>query len=708
MTTHVQERSTVDITGRRASHATPWDAAWHLRAEVSRIVRALSECNERPPARGEGSPLQSDAALSADEIEHRAESAAVAGAFLPLQHARRVFALDAREYDALVLAVAVEVDAGITRLVAGLVGDGAAPRPTLGLALAVARVRVDDLTIAARFADGACVRDGLFDLIGDGPLATRQLQVAPTMLRRLVGAAPAMQPGDADTVVQLPSPAALARLVLTDDVRDAVLAWGNLIRPQRTGASPALLIASEPGGGRSALARAGASAAARTLVTRPVDATRPDASARALRREARWHGAIACADVVVPRDAAVDWPHLWRALADMPHGLVVTLQRSHIRGAVAAAPADTVVVRLTELAAAERAALWRVTLPPLANLSDDDVERLASRYRFTPARIERAVRSATASAKRRAPDARHVTLGDITAACDDQTSGALAPLAREVPLPFTREDLIVPAEIGTELDLAAAWLAHRHTVMDTWGFGRRVALGRGLTALFAGRPGTGKTMAAQVLARHLGTPLLRVDLAALMSKYIGETEKHLATVFDEAHASGAVLFFDEADALFGKRTEVKDAHDRYANVEIGYLLQRMEEYEGATVLATNRLRDLDEAFIRRLHFVVQFPIPSAADRLRIWKGMVATLPDADRDRLDLDSISDAVELSGGEIRNAALAAAFLAASEKCRVGTAHVARGVLRELKKNGRVPSAREGQLLASLSTAARAESQH
>jgi SpoVK/Ycf46/Vps4 family AAA+-type ATPase len=192
-------------------------------------------------------------------------------------------------------------------------------------------------------------------------------------------------------------------------------------------------------------------------------------------------------------------------------------------------------------------------------------------------------------------------------------------------------------------------------------------------------------MAAQVLARGLGLDLYRIDLSRVMSKYIGETEKNLARLFDEAEASGAILFFDEADAIFGKRTEVRDAHDRYANVEIGYLLQRMEEHEGVTILATNRMRDMDEAFIRRFHFIVNFPAPSEPDRLRIWQGMFPA--GADRDEgVDLRLLAHHFEITGGEIRNVVLAAAFLAAADGSPIKMLHLRRSLQRELAKNGRV----------------------
>jgi SpoVK/Ycf46/Vps4 family AAA+-type ATPase len=265
----------------------------------------------------------------------------------------------------------------------------------------------------------------------------------------------------------------------------------------------------------------------------------------------------------------------------------------------------------------------------------------------------------------------------------------MGPLAQKLPLPFIWNDLIVPAPIRSELELARTWVRQQRKVLDTWGFARRVSMGRGLSMLLSGLPGTGKTMAAQVLARDLGLDLYRVDLSRTVSKYIGETEKNLSCLFDEAQASGAALFFDEADALFGKRSEVTSAHDRHANLEIGYLLQRMEEYDGVTILATNRARDLDDAFTRRFHFIIDIPMPDEAHRLKIWEGMFPV--DAEREAdLDFRHLAKAFEISGGEIKNTALAGAYIAAGESRPIRMADLQRAVRREFVKSGRVLNAR------------------
>ncbi len=210
--------------------------------------------------------------------------------------------------------------------------------------------------------------------------------------------------------------------------------------------------------------------------------------------------------------------------------------------------------------------------------------------------------------------------------------------------------------------------------------------------LFAGPPGTGKTMSAQIIAAELGLDLYKIDLSTIISKYIGETEKNLGHIFSEAESSNAILFFDEADALFGKRSEVRDSHDRYANVEISYLLQRMETYDGVTILATNLRANLDEAFTRRLQFAVDFPFPEEADRLRIWQGLLP--PRMPRAELDLPLLARRYKLSGGNIRNIIMSAAYLAGANGGIVTMDHLLHGTRRELQKMGRLIAESDGAI--------------
>ncbi len=244
---------------------------------------------------------------------------------------------------------------------------------------------------------------------------------------------------------------------------------------------------------------------------------------------------------------------------------------------------------------------------------------------------------------------------------------------------------MLPADRLAQLKEICARATHGHVVYDRWAFGRKLSTGRGLTALFSGPSGTGKTMAAEIIAGELGLDLFKIDLSQTVSKYIGETEKNLDRIFRAAENANAILFFDEADALFGKRSEVKDAHDRFANIEVGYLLQKMDEYQGIAILATNLRQNMDEAFIRRLQVVVEFPFPGEAERQRIWEVMFPPEAPLAQD-VDFSRLARDVRLSGGKIRNIALAAAFAAASAGGTIGAAELLDAARREHEKGGQI----------------------
>lgn len=257
----------------------------------------------------------------------------------------------------------------------------------------------------------------------------------------------------------------------------------------------------------------------------------------------------------------------------------------------------------------------------------------------------------------------------LWSACRRQSRTTLSDLAQRLDTQAGWDDLVLPEAQMHILKELLAQVRQRATVYETWGMGGKTGRGLGLSVLFAGPSGTGKTLAAEVLAHGLGLDLYRIDLSAVVSKYIGETEKNLRRVFDSAETSGAVLLFDEADALFGKRSEVKDSHDRYANIEVGYLLQRMEAYRGLAILTTNLKDALDAAFLRRIRYIVRFPFPDANQRAEIWRrSFPASTPTQGLDYLKLAQLG----VAGGNIRNIALNAAFLAADEGEPVQMRHI------------------------------------
>jgi SpoVK/Ycf46/Vps4 family AAA+-type ATPase len=267
-----------------------------------------------------------------------------------------------------------------------------------------------------------------------------------------------------------------------------------------------------------------------------------------------------------------------------------------------------------------------------------------------------------------------------------------------VPSCATLDELVVPAALRRQLADVVGWYGSSSRVFGEMGMGRSTRLGRGLVCLFSGPPGTGKTFAAQCLANALELNLYRIDLSQVVSKYIGETEKALAAVFDEAEGGHGILLFDEADSLFGRRSAIKDAHDRYANIEVGFLLQRLEAFEGVAILATNLRSNLDPAFTRRIRFLLDFPMPDRAARQRLWE---QALPGAAHREpgLDVGTLAERFRLSGGSIQSIGLAAAHLAASAaSARVSQRHLVAATYRELEKNGQPRSAAEFGHLAEL----------
>ncbi|HET6550364.1 MAG TPA: AAA family ATPase, partial [Solirubrobacter sp.] len=388
--------------------------------------------------------------------------------------------------------------------------------------------------------------------------------------------------------------------------------------------------------------------------------------------------------------ALEDRPIVLEGLEDVePGDRARVLRAIEARGerTVIAAPSRTAALALGERTVllveaaspsfAERRQAW-ADLTGSAETGD-----VAAKFRLSMTQIMEAAEVARLSARARGASVPEPS--DLDMGARQASSSRLGELAARLPPGFRWEDLVVPEKQRELLQSISAYLRHRDRVLSDWGYEKTVARTQGLKVLFAGESGTGKTMAAQVLAAELGLEIFRVDLATTVSKYIGETEKNLDRIFGAAEGSNAILFFDEADALFGKRSEVGDSHDRYANIEVAYLLQKMEGYPGAVILATNFRRNIDDAFVRRLDFVIDFPFPEAEDRRRIWERVLpAEAPRADD--VDLDFLSEKFKLSGGAIRNCSLAAAFQAADDDSPISMRHLVRAVAQEYGKQGRL----------------------
>ena len=372
---------------------------------------------------------------------------------------------------------------------------------------------------------------------------------------------------------------------------------------------------------------------------------------------------------------------LLRALAEM--GSIVFASGEHAWNWQF--PAEPIVLRTLELQPdgfTEQLHVWQVLSNNAFTVAE--LHRLISLHPLPVSAIRDVWRVAQGLAAANDDDAAP-TLEQVRQACRTHAGSPVSSLARRIEARHQWADLILPGAQLEQLSAICSQAKHSSIVYGAWCFARKLSLGKGLNALFCGPPGTGKTMAAEVIATDLAVDILKIDLSQIVSKYIGETEKNLRQLFDQAASANAILFFDEADALLGKRSDVKDAHDRYANTETAYLLQKMEEYPGITILATNLRQNMDAAFTRRMRFIVDFPFPEDEDRLRIWRSVwPAEVPLAAD--VDLPALARQFRLSGGSIRNVALSAAFLAAEQGQSVCMQHLMRATRRELQKMGRL----------------------
>lgn len=325
--------------------------------------------------------------------------------------------------------------------------------------------------------------------------------------------------------------------------------------------------------------------------------------------------------------------------------------------------------------------LWRRELDTLPLAEPVEPWELANKFTFTPAQIAGAAQNARGMRLM----GRALDRAALNEAAYSQTAHKLGEHATLIYARHTWDQLVLGEEERQMLRRACDQVRYKHIVYDRWGFDQRLAYGKGVSMLFAGPPGTGKTMAAQVVANDLGIEMYKVDLSQVVSKYIGETEKNLNEVFNEAKKSNVILFFDETDAILGKRTEVKDSHDKNANLETAYLLQKMEEYDGITVMTTNYKENIDSAFFRRISYVIHFSFPDAGARKSIWKGIFPAQTPLDGG-VDFEYLARQFELSGGSIKNIAVAAAFMAAAEDVPVSMGHIVRAVKYEMAKQGKI----------------------
>ena len=607
--------------------------------------------------------------------------------FPPLDRLAHLYQLDALDRDAIVIALAPEIDLRYERLYAYLQDDVTRKRPTVDLVLnLVCGSREEKLAGRSRFSsEGPLIANQILHLTADPALANpallgHYLKVDEGIIHYLLGHTGLDQ--------RLRSSSRLVEVSSEETLPNEEGLWRleTLARSARTNRTPLCLYFQGP---RTSLKRRTARAIAARLGAPliEVDASQLDAEHHAslLFREAVVRDAVV---YIEGNDAAIDNTSspvraLWNRLQAFPGIAILAGQRTWL-----SPPVPVVTFPFEQLRATDRRRIWEEKLSEIREKpKPETVDRLASTYRLTEDDIQQVVARAERDAQARGADL------DSTLLRLARSQGAreLAPMAQRMAPIYTWNDLVLPPATIQLLREIADQARFRTVVLDDWGFDRKLSLGKGLTALFAGPPGVGKTMAVEVIAKDLNLDIYRIDLSQVVSKYIGETEKNLAHVFDQAAEGNAILFFDECDALFGKRTEVHNAHDKYANTEVSYLLQRIEEYEGLCILATNFQQNLDPAFLRRLRFIVSIEFPNEQSRTHIWERVWPEDTPVSR-AVDAEFLGKQFKLAGGSIRNAALSAAFLAAAEGSKeVRMKDVVRAVRREVEKSGRTMSRAE-----------------
>lgn len=599
-------------------------------------------------------------------VEHAADEAADGGVGLRLRQLARTSQLDDIDVDLLLTALVPELEPGAAPALAYLSGDPTAPRPTVGVALALLGLDVGDPSARIRLLPhGRLRRAGLLEVGPEtGPLPRRALGAPDRLIGHLLGV---------DAPDPLVAPREISAVPL--DGPDAQ----RLAAALRSGAT-LLHLRERPGG--SAVSVAAGAAAALGVALLAVDARRipteelSDVLQSAL-LEARLRGGplvVGPVEVLeelgrgaVDRLAGHHWPVVLSGMASWDPRWTATLPL-----ALEIGPPDD----------ARRRAVWSGLLD-----LDEDPTTAAAGLRLAP---EDVARTTAAAHLRAAAEGRAPTLDDVVAAARALSGGPLEQQAARVRPAATFDDLVVTDRVLRRLRELTGRIRQAGRVLDEWGLRTAGRHDEGLTALFAGPPGTGKSMAAEALAADLGLDLWVIDLSSVVDKYVGETEKHLERIFSAAEASPGVLLFDEADALFGKRSGVSDARDRYANVEVSYLLQRLDRFTGLAILTTNLRSNLDDAFLRRFAALVDFPEPDAADRRRLWQASLGPKVPLATD-VDLDALSKRFALTGGHIRTACLTAAHSARARGDELDMVDLIHGVVREYEKLGRVCSPQE-----------------
>ncbi len=637
----------------------------------------------------------------AQEIAARCTATYESGALLPLDRLATAFSLDGLEREALLFAAAPEIDSSFELLYSYVQNDVTRKRPTVGLLTRLmARDCLESVHLRRLFSpSGALFRAPLLRFFDEAqereaPLLSRAVRPDERIIDFL------LEHDELDSRVRsftrTVCPArSLKSLHLPSQFAEQLRAALSPV----TNAGGVFFFWGPTGTGKTAAAEALSFEAGRSLVTAD---TRQAGSLDALtalqlfNREAQLRGAnllLRHVDAWFGDDPAQRQraQSLIQAVFDSMSrqgSTIFITSQTLLQPAAARLSCPWSIFEFPVPAFPDRISLWRDAVESIgATLPHPAASELANRFVLSGGQIEAACNAAAAHAGMSGQDVSRLGVTEFEAEARAQSNRSLQRYAQKVGSVHDWRDLVLPPRTLQQLREVCAAQRYRGTIFCEWEFDRRLMHGKGLNVLFSGPSGTGKTMSAGIVSRELGLDLYKVDLSTVVSKYIGETEKQLSLIFHEAQSSNAILFFDEADAIFGKRSEVKDAHDRYANIEVAYLLQKMEEYEGVVILATNFRKNIDEAFTRRIQYIVEFPFPEPVYRKRLWRNMIpASAPLSDD--VDFEFLARQFELAGGNICNAVLVAAYNAAAEGGSIRMEHFVLAVAREMQKLGKLPS--------------------
>ena len=671
-----------------------------------------------PGATGDVSVPPDSGTSCFDEGQESSRVTAPAGqASTRMETLRRLLGLDEFDVAVICLCLAVEVYPTYQLILAYLQDDIGKRQPTVDTALTVlADVVEERIALRRSFnASSPLVKHGLVLLSGDpcsppGSLLTMSLSLDPGLVDYLLGI-----PGLDEQLLPVAQlwegsqdwEAVALLLHVKERLEELPEQVQGLIG---CGQSVHLMLVGPPGCGKRTAAQAISTSMGRALLVLDcglvLESGRDfQALFRRAHREALLKNAVLYLRDVHLLDAQETGQacsgHTLAEMLGERHDLTIMAGESPWASPRPVVNATTLIVDIPPPGFEERRLLWRrFLLQHGSHLSDEEIDRLADGVHYTGSQIEAAVSSASARARWRSPHHPAISLDDLLAAGRYSMAPRSALRESGPQQGHSWDDLVLPEDRKRQLREICSCFQHMPLVYGEWGFGEKGAAGRGLNALFAGSSGTGKTMAAGIIAGALGMDLRRIELSGVVSKYVGETEKNLERLFQEAERSRQVLLFDEADALFGKRGEVRDSHDRYANMEVSYLLQKMEECRVIVILTTNLRSNMDEAFLRRLHFTVEFPFPDEGLRLEIWRrAFPASAPV--HSNVDLAFMARQFRLAGGNIRNIARAAAFLAADDSGPIEMKHLILATRREYQKMGKLLSEQEFGPYLELATA-------